>query len=280
MSKTLIALIFFIIGHSAFAETRDFDLKLYVFSDNPEQRRVGAGASFEGFVICKSTNAGEKTVFIQEVESSIQYLPKSHDANSIFMLNAFHFNIMGGAFENSNDRLAGLFGGSIDFFDIVSYSNEFKKIGMGELEVKVGYLYESKNGDLVIVGSAGVGLEAITLYIKKGSKAYKELNQKNPSGLENLGGFLVEFNAKLKVKFKKIITLDQSYGIELSPSDSNLKSMRSYQLKASITPFKSISDSSILKSIYVGIDHRQDRINLKGHQIKTKYIGASAGLQF
>lgn len=286
MIKKLIAIIFFILGNSSFAETKDFDLKLYVFLDNSEQRGAGAGLSFEGFVLNKDTMVEVESVFIQSFKSAIQYLPKSYDLDPIFMLSALNFSFMGGTYENSNDHIVGLLGTSINLFDIVSYSNEYKRFGIGDFEINVGCLYESENGDLIILGSTGVAAEAVSIHIKKASKSFKKRNQNITSAKEALGGFLVKFNANLKIQFRKIITLDQNYGIEISPlylysdSDSDLESIRTYQLETSLNPFKSILDSYILKSFHIGLDHRHDTIKLKGHQIRTKFLGASAGFQF
>lgn len=157
----------------------------------------------------------------------------------------------------------------------------YQKINFAKVLVSSGYLLKLKSGEVVLTGSLGAGFQLSIVGLTK--EGLKELGLQHrleasteevPLELE----LLVE--AKLTLSIKDTLFLKEKFLLGQHATGHIDFSRRTHELSISATPLRAISNSRVLKSLAISLEHRTDHMDINGHTVSSDYTGVGAGISF
>ena len=183
-------------------------------------------------------------------------------------------------YEFQDDNDSGMNSGmDINLLDINSNSGSYATVELLDTSFRSGYLIKL-NGDKIILNSSlGAGGKALFVTMNKDNEKLAEVIRTSRKSLTDFPGPLAfAIDAKITLSYQDLLFLMAKYEIDID----NLKYIRRQvgEISASATPLRSISDNDTIKSLFIGIDYRDETINIGDESLRSSYSGASLGVSF
>jgi hypothetical protein len=181
-------------------------------------------------------------------------------------------------FQDDNNHGMNL-GMDINLLDIHSNSGSYATVELLDTSIRSGYLIKL-NGDKIILNSSlGAGGKALFVTMNKDNEKLAEVIRTARKSLTDFPGPLAfAIDAKITLSYQDLLFLMAKYEIDID----NLKYIRRHvgEVSASATPLRSISNNDTIKSLFIGVDYRDETINIGDESLRSSYTGASLGVSF
>lgn len=181
--------------------------------------------------------------------------------------------------QEDDGLLQPISGLDINIVDLYSHTNHIVSLNLLNTFYRSGYLLKLNNDKIIMTGTVGVGGKYLILQAHKDNPDLQNLDHiYNKDNLFSVKGLQIALNAKFTLSIEDNLLMVYKY--EVSFDGVDYPTRRISELSAKATPFKAVADSDIVKSLFIGVEHRNETVRILDRDIDSSFNGVTLGVSF